>query len=194
MGDKEQSGMLRSVVVLGLIAIIAMVIVVGVVGLKASLRTNTLMAVDAGHNLVKLKNDSISNSVSILNDDHTNSTTIADNGVNDATLTLKPSSSVQGVFMPYEVVEKDYIDVNDKWTFSLDLKTSEGAKLSIYQLGLEGSTVTSKTIPTPSSGWQHYEVNGTRLNHNGTAVIYFKNQSSSTITVDIKNVELHRAG
>lgn len=193
MGEKEQSGMLRGVVVIGLIAIIAMLIIAGVVGLKASLRTNTLMAVDAGHNLVKLKNDSISNSVNILNDDHTNSTTIVDNGTNDATLTLKPSASVQGVFMPYEVVKKDYIDVNDKWTFSLDLKTSEGAKLSIYQLGLEGSTITSKTTPTPSSGWQHYEVNGTRLNHNGTAVIYVKNQSSSTITLDIKNVELHRA-
>lgn len=193
MGENEQGGMLRTVVVIGLVAIIAILITVGVVGLKSSLRTNTLMAVDAGHNLVKLQDNSIKQSVSILNDDKLQSISIQDNGDNNSTFTLHPTTAVQGVFMPYSVVAKDYIDENDKWTFSLDMKSSSGSSLSIYQLGLEGSVVTSATQPAMTNQWQHYVVNGTRIKRSGTAVIYFRNSSSVPITLDVKNIELHRS-
>ena len=47
MGENEQGGMLRTVVVVGIVALIAAVIIGGVVGLKASLTKNTDSAVGA---------------------------------------------------------------------------------------------------------------------------------------------------
>ena len=46
MGENEQGGMLRTVVVIGLVALIAAVITMGVVGLKASMNKNTATAVE----------------------------------------------------------------------------------------------------------------------------------------------------
>lgn len=46
MGENEQGGMLRTVIVIGLIALIAAVITMGVVGLKASMNKNTATAVE----------------------------------------------------------------------------------------------------------------------------------------------------
>ena len=45
MGENEQGGMLRTVVVVGLVALIAGVIIAGVVGMKASMTKNTATAV-----------------------------------------------------------------------------------------------------------------------------------------------------
>lgn len=45
MGESEQGGMLRTVVVVGLVALIAIIITLGVVGLKASMTKNTDNAV-----------------------------------------------------------------------------------------------------------------------------------------------------
>lgn len=45
MGENEQGGMLRTVVVIGLVALIAAVITMGVVGMKASMTKNTATAV-----------------------------------------------------------------------------------------------------------------------------------------------------
>ena len=193
MGENEQGGMLRTVVVVGLVAMVALIITLGVVGLKSSLRTNTLMAVDAGHNLVKLQNNSIKESVKVLNDDK--SISIQDNGNNNATLTMRPTTPTlwEGVYTLGSVFARDYIDVNDKWTFSLDMKSSSGSRLSIMELGIEGSSVTSSTQPAITNQWQHYVVNGTRTGGSGAAVIYFKNSSSEPITLDIKNIELHRS-
>lgn len=47
MGENEQGGMLRTVVVVGLVALIAAVITVGVVGLKNNMTENTDRAVSA---------------------------------------------------------------------------------------------------------------------------------------------------
>ena len=47
MGENEQGGMLRTVVVVGLVALIAAVITMGVVGMKASMIKNTDRAVSA---------------------------------------------------------------------------------------------------------------------------------------------------
>ena len=47
MGENEQGGMLRTVVVVGLVALIAVAITMGVVGLKASMNKNTDRAVGA---------------------------------------------------------------------------------------------------------------------------------------------------
>lgn len=193
MGENEHGGMLRTVVVVGIIAMIAIVIIMGVVGLKSNLRKNTLMAVDAGHNLVKLQNNSIKQSVRILNDDKLQSISIQDNGDNDASFILRPTSAVQGVFMPYNIVAENYIDAKDSWTFSLDMKSSSGSNLRIYELGLEGSVVKSTTAPALNNTWQHYVVKGTRLKRFGTAVIYVRNSSTVPITLDIKNIELHRS-
>lgn len=45
MGENEQSGMLRTVVVVGLVAMIALIVTLGVVGMKASMSKNTDTAV-----------------------------------------------------------------------------------------------------------------------------------------------------
>ena len=45
MGENEQGGMLRTVVVVGLVALIVIVITLGVVGMKASMTKNTATAV-----------------------------------------------------------------------------------------------------------------------------------------------------
>ena len=45
MGENEQGGMLRTVVVVGLVALIAAVVMIGVVGMKASMTKNTATAV-----------------------------------------------------------------------------------------------------------------------------------------------------
>ena len=47
MGENEQGGMLRTVVVVGLVALIAVVITIGVIGMKASMTKNTDSAVSA---------------------------------------------------------------------------------------------------------------------------------------------------
>lgn len=47
MGENEQGGMLRTVTVVGLVALIAAVVMMGVVGLKASMNKNTDTAVGA---------------------------------------------------------------------------------------------------------------------------------------------------
>lgn len=54
MGENEQGGMLRTVVVVGLVALIAAVIIGGVVGMKASLRTNTLIGSTMGQNILTI--------------------------------------------------------------------------------------------------------------------------------------------
>jgi len=47
MGENEQSGMLRTVVVIGIIAMVALIITLGVVGLKSNMTKNTDSAVGA---------------------------------------------------------------------------------------------------------------------------------------------------
>ena len=194
MGENEQGGMLRTVVVVGLVAMVALIITLGVVGMKASLRSNTLMAVDAGQNLLKLKNDSIEQSATVLNDDGLMSVSVHDNGANNATLTLSPTSRPQGLYFGYDVVDSNYISskYNDRWTFSLDVKASDPSNLKLYRFGLEGSTDNSAGQPAITNEWQHYEIKGTRTGQYGTAVIYFKNTATKPMTVDVKNVELHR--
>lgn len=194
MGENEQGGMLRSVIVVGLVALIAAVVIGGVVGMKASLRTNTLMAVDAGQNLLKLKNDSIKDSATVLNDDGLMSVSVRDNGANDATLTLSPTSMPQGLYFINEGFDRQSIsgEHHDRWTFSLDVKASDPANLKVYHFGVEGSTENSGNLPALTNEWQHYEVKGTRVGQFGTAVIYFKNTATKPMTVDVKNVELHR--
>lgn len=45
MGENEQGGMLRTVVVVGLVALISAVVIFGITGLKASMTKNTATAV-----------------------------------------------------------------------------------------------------------------------------------------------------
>lgn len=53
MGENEQGGMLRTVVVVGLVALIAAVVMIGVVGMKASMNKNTNKAADtAAQNVI----------------------------------------------------------------------------------------------------------------------------------------------
>lgn len=194
MGENEQGGMLRTVVVVGLVAMVALIITLGVVGMKASLRSNTLMATDAGQNLLKLKNDSIEQSAIVLNDDGLMSVSVHDNGANNATLTLSPTSMPQGLYFLTGGYDRNNIssEYKDRWTFSLDVKASDPSNLKIYRFGLEGSTDNSADQPAITNEWQHYEIKGTRISQFGTAVIYFKNTATKPMTVDVKNVELHR--
>lgn len=198
MGENEQGGMLRTVVVVGLVALIAAVITMGVIGMKASLRSNTLMAVDAGRNLVALTDNSVKKSYKPFN-----YTQIIDNGDGSATLTFpNVDPNVKGlVFAGAGEDLHGYFKTGDKWRAEIDVKTTTPSALGWYTdslhatgLGIESSDSHWVENPPFSTQWQHYVAEGTRGVEWGTYVVYFKNNTKTPITVDVKNMSLTRIG
>lgn len=104
MGDKEQSGMLRTVIVVGLVAIVSMVIIFGISSLKTSshnVSTGVLNESKRAQILVNV----------ITDDDATSKYTYTFNDDGTATLTgLKSSSDT----LPYQMVIPSYVMSNDK--------------------------------------------------------------------------------
>lgn len=198
MGENEQGGMLRTVVVIGLVALIAAVITMGVVGLKSSLRTNTLMATDAGKNLVALTNNSVSQSFKRFN-----GTPIHDNVDGSAVITLPGEKGVAYglVFSGGGDDIHSSFKTLDKWQASADIKTSDPKMLSWYVdsvhltgLGIESSDAKWISNPTFSSSYQTYVASGVKSEQWGTFVIYFKNNGTKPVDVTIKNITLTRMG
>jgi len=198
MGENEQGGMLRTVVVIGLVAIIAIVMIVGVVGLKSSLRTNTLMATDAGKNLVALTNNSVSQSFTGY--DYTQ---IHDNADGSAVITLpSDKGGVYGlVFSGGGDDIHSSFQTLDKWKASVDIKTSDPKMLSWYVdgkhltgLGIESSDAKWVNNPTFSSSYQTYVASGVKSKQWGTFVIYFKNNGTKPLDVTVKDITLTRMG
>lgn len=204
MGENEQGGMLRTVVVVGLIAIIAIVITVGVVGLKSSLRTNTLMAETMGQNVLKInqngsdtkyKFNPLSGSEKLQYNDST--------GVFDLTLAVKSNYSGGDQGMYYGpgggAASNDYdaFLAGDKYQLTADMRTDDTNLINNvdYSIYFESSkTVGMYLHPAMSSEWQHYETNGVRLNTWGAPMIWFKNNSGQPVHIQIKNIKLIRVG
>lgn len=202
MGENEQGGMSRTVVVVGLIAIIAIVITAGIVGLRSSLRTNTLMAATMGQNVLRIKQNgsdtnykfnTLSGSEKLQ---YNNST-----GVFDLTLSVKSSYNAGHQGMYYgpggSTASKAYdafLD-GDKYKLTADMRTDDVNLINKvdYSIYFEASKNSGMYLrPSMSSEWQHYETNGVRLNTWGAPMFYFNNHSGQPVHVQIKNIKLIR--
>lgn len=204
MGENEQGGMLRSVIVLGLVALIAAIATALVIGLKSNLRTNALMAETMGQNVLKLKQDgsdtrykfnTLSGSENLQYNDST--------GVFNLTLAVKSNYSGGDQGMYYGAgggaASKDYDAFlpGDKYQLSADMRTDDVDlfKNIDYSIYFESSKpVGMYSHPAMSSEWQHYETNGVRLDTWGAPMIWFKNHSGQPVHVQIKNIKLIRVG
>lgn len=198
MGENEQGGMLRTVVVVGLIAIIAIFITLGVVGLKSSLRTNALMAETMGQNIIHPKQNGtdrtykfnlLTGSERMYYDSST--------GVLDLTLAAK--SGDQGVYYGRggSSASKDYDGFlpGDKYQLSADMRSDDVSlfKNVDYSIYMEASENGGMYLhPTMSGEWQHYETNGVRLDTWGEPMFHFNNHSGKVVHVQLKNIKLIR--
>ena len=198
MGENEQGGMLRTVVVIGLVAIIAIVMIVGVVGLKSSLRTNTLMATTMGQNVLQFKQNgtdrrykfnALSGSERMYYD--------ASTGIMN--LTLSANSGDQGMYYGSggSGSSKDYDAFlpGDKYQLTADMRSDDASLFENvdYDMYFESSQNGGMYLhPTMSGKWQHYETNGIRLDTWGAPMFYFNNSSGKVVHVQVKNIKLIR--
>lgn len=196
MGENEQGGMLRVVTVLGLIAIIAAVVIFGVVSMKAPLRTNTLMARDAGKNLVEVPLGQKSSSVF----KGLGKTVIVDGSSQGELSFVVPADGQNyGVYTGPGGAEANaqnsLFRIGDKWQAGADVRVSSTDGISLKNLFVEGSNNTNWiSRPALSTDWQHFQDTGVRSNYWGTYLIYFTNNGTQPVTVSVKNLELYRIG
>lgn len=198
MGENEQGGMLRTVVVIGLIAIIAIVITVGVVGLKSSLRTNTLMAETMGQNVLQFNQNSTDRryKFNVLSGSEK---MYYDSSTGIMNLTLSANSGDQGMYYGSggSSGSKDYDAFlpGDKYQLTADMRSDDASLFSNvdYSMYFESSKTGGMYLhPTMSGEWQHYETNGVRLNTWGAPMFYFNNHSGNVVHVQLKNIKLIR--
>ena len=198
MGENEQGGMLRTVVVIGLVAIIAIVMVVGVVGLKSSLRTNTLMAETMGQNILQFKQNDTDRryKFNVLSGPER---MYYDSSTGVMNLTLSANSGDQGMYYGRggSSASKDYDGFlpGDKYQLSADMRSDDASlfKNVDYNIFMESSEQGGMYLhPTMSGEWQHYETNGVRLDTWGEPMFYFNNSSGKVVHVQVKNIKLIR--
>lgn len=180
MGENEQGGMLRTVIVVGLVALIAAVITMGVVGLKASMTKNTDRAVDVvAKNREQVVNRNLYLNSRVLTDRY---------GMNDGVkVTLEPFDSTtnmwhlvapqgsghnSGIYLWEHGKEK--IPNNSDWSYSIDIK---GTGVYSY-IGIADSIRNSIKVPIGSE-WSRISQTG----HNNEAqhkdlVMYFDTRNA----------------
>ena len=205
MGENEQGGMLRTVVVVGLAAIIALIITLGVVGLKSSLRTNTLMGTSMGQNILQIDPSDPDNKMfHRLGGDET-LTYDGNTGVHTLVLSTKSvydapgSHGVQGMYYgaggAYARKDYDGFLPGDKYYATADIRTTSDVSLMSkvsHHMNFEDSKVEMAVNPDITNNWQHYETKGVRLGTWGTLMIWFVNDSGQPVTFEIKNVKVVR--
>lgn len=205
MGENEQGGMLRTVVVIGLVAIIAIVITVGVVGLKSSLRTNTLMGTSMGQNILEIDQSDSKKMFHRLGGDEKLSYD-SDTGVYTLVLSTKSMYDASwgyhgGQGMYYgdggAYAPKDYSAFlpGDKYHMTADIRTTSDVSLMSkvpLSMSFEDSKVDMAVNPDITHNWQHYETKGVRLGTWGAPWFHFNNNSGQPVTFEIKNVQLIR--
>ena len=204
MGENEQGGMLRTVVVVGLVAMVALIITLGVVGLKSSLRTNTLMGTSMGQNVLEFDWSDPVKSFHRLGgyetyeyDSHT--------GVHTLVLSTKSQYDApgnrggQGLYYGSggTYAAKDYRAFlpGDKYHLSADIRTTSDVSLMSkvdHHMEFQSSNVKMAVNPDITNSWQHYETKGVRLDTWGAPLIAFTNNSGQPVTFQIKNVQLIR--
>lgn len=201
MGDKEQSGMLRVVVVLGLIAVIAAVVIFSVLSFKPGLRRNIVVTSTLGQNVLDIKQTGTDAKYKFNN--LTGATGIAyDKDTQIFTLSLASKAGNQGMY--YGPASTDAsTDYNaflagDSYQLTADMRTDNPDLIDSvdYYIHFESSK-TNKTggmylHPKMTSEWQHYETNGVKLAAWGAPMIYFNNKSGQPVKVQIKNIEMRR--
>lgn len=205
MGEKEQGGMLRTVVVIGLVAIIAIVITVGVVGLKSSLRTNTLMGTSMGQNILEIDQSDPNNKMFHRLGGDEKLSYDSDSGTYTLVLSTKSVYDTPGYHgaqgMYYGAggayAPKDYSGFlpGDKYYMTADIRTTSDVSLMSkvpLSMGFEDSKVEMAVNPEITNDWQHYETKGVRLGTWGTSWFHFNNASGQPVTFEIKNVQVIR--
>lgn len=204
MGENEQGGMLRTVVVIGLIAIIAILITLGVVGLKSSLRTNALMGATMGQNILKIDQSDYNKTFHPLGGYET---LTYDASTDTYTLVLSTKSQFatssgrgrQGIYYGQggSNAPKDYdaFLAGDKYYMSADIRTTSDVSLMpkiSHGMEFQSSNVEMSVNPDITDKWRHYETKGVRLDTWGEPLIWFNNGSGQPVTFEIKNVKLIR--
>lgn len=205
MGENEQGGMLRTVVVVGLIALIASMVIVGVVGLKSSLRTNTLMATTMGQNILEIDPSDPDNKTFHKLGGYETLTYNSNTGTYTLVLSTKSvydnGSAHGGQGMYYGIggayARKDYdgFSPGDKYYMTADIRTTSNASLiskAPHGMEVEHSKVEMKVDPDITNSWQHYETKGVKLDTYGEPIFWFENSSGQPVTLEIKNVQLVR--
>lgn len=203
MGENEQGGMLRTVVVVGLVALIAVVITMGVVGMKASLRTNTLMGLTMGQNVLTIDQSDVGKRFNVLGGNEKLSYD-ADSGIYTLVLSTKSGYDTssergkQGMYYgdPNEPRTYDKFKPGDKYYMTADIKTTSDVSLMPnvwHGMYFEASQSDMRVNPDITNSWQHYETKGIRLRDDwGSPVFQFVNNTDQPITFQIKNVKLVR--
>lgn len=110
MGENEQGGMLRNVVVVGLVAMVALIVIFAVVGLKGNMTSTTNGATDNIQKNIKQVNDGDNNTV--LTDDFTTSKYYYE--FNDTNKTATISSLKSGQSVDPKLVVPSYVTKSGK--------------------------------------------------------------------------------
>lgn len=204
MGENEQGGMLRNVIVLGLVALIAAVATALVIGLKSNLRTNALMAETMGQNVLEFDWSESTKSFHRLGgyeeyqyDSHT--------GVHTLVLSTKSQYDTperrggQGLYYGSggTSAAKDYRAFlpGDKYYMTADIRTTSDVSLMSkvsHSMQFQSSKTVMAVNPAITNSWQHYETKGVRLDTWGEPLIGFTNNSGQPVTIQIKNIQLVR--
>lgn len=198
MGEHEQGGMLRNVVVLGLVTLIAVISIAFVLNLKGNIRHNNLKAMSLGTNVLDFNTKRDVNGFTRLLD-HGVGTTVTATKDNVFTVTLDPATNFpQGIYYTNTSVNNtsnyEAFLEGDSYRMRADIRVVAGdpAGVSVYRIGMEGANNDYDAKPAFSQNWQTYESHGNRGTVWGEAVLYFVNKSPKPVTLEIKEINLYR--
>ena len=200
MGENKRRVMLRTVEVVGLVAMVALIITQGIVDLKPLLRMNTLK----GQNILKIDLSDPAKRFHILGG-YEKFLIDSDTGTYTLVLSTKSkydSSEHRGEQGMYYGAGGDSSPKNykgfvpgDKYYLTADIRTTSNVSLMSkvpHHMAFKSSKVEMAVNPAITNNWQHYETKGIRLDTWGAPVFAFTNDSGEPITIEIKNIKLIR--
>lgn len=157
MGENEQGGMLRNVVVVGLVAMVALIVIFAVVGLKGNMTSTTNGATDNIQKNIKKANDS--DDTNVATDDFTTSKYYYSDPDANGMVTLTGVHADQRATLSGNVIIPTYLQrdgkkytINkiDSYAFSSTNMTSVVIPATIESIGDDAfynTKLTSVTIP-----------------------------------------------
>lgn len=193
MGESEQGGMLRTIIILGLVALIAGVVTAGIISLKDINRREALTAATTPTNIL----DELDQHQRV---DQGVKTKVVKNGDNDYIITLDGSAYEQGLYWGNGGgnATSNYSDFRpgDNWVMSTEARviSGPGDKVVLDQLYMQGSDSFdwTKHPSKLTSDWQTFNTKGSRVRVWGAPVVFFTNSSGQSVTVEVRNTTLHR--
>lgn len=193
MGENEQGGMLRTVVVVGLVALIAVVVMMGVVGMKASMTKNTDSAVSAiTKNTPQVGGRNLVLNSSGMNASDTSRPAMQSNGRGTrpyaSTISYNPDSITltytgDGTQEWYYAIAEDWqkysdtnIDTSKQYTISVDVKGT------VPYAAFRINDTLTPLVPINSSTWTKltYTFKFTNLIHQDADRYYIRLNAVST--------------